>query len=203
LTEPTTYPTRKRSKTPWIIAGIVLLVLIACGIGSCALFAKGVNDAIEQGTPKVAASAPASGGTVPEATEDSREVTTKVGQSIQQSGDAEAVWTVTKVEQRKIAQYDQKPERGVFLLAHVKVSVTEGSLFACGCSFQFVDAKGKVYEVTFNSFKGRDEITGNELAAGQNTDGWVAFDVPKAALTGGKIKLELNAFTGTFGYWTL
>lgn len=208
MTYQTTPPPapRKRRTGLIITVAVVVAVLAFCGIGAALFnaFSDGVNDAVEKSAPKVAApAATGSGEPVAEATEDSREATTTMGQPLTQSGDTEATWTVAKPEQKKLAQYDQKPAKGTFLLVYVKVDVKTGTQYVCGCSFQFVDAKGKVYEADYNSFKGREDLGGHEVAAGQHADGWVAFDVPKAALKGGKIKLALNEYTGAYGYWTL
>ncbi len=197
---------RRRGLPGWawvlIIGGIVALL---CGGGALAL-AGGDDDPAPTKSPAAVATIPQ----MPpvETTDlpavDDGPLVVKIGQTITaESYDSKSSWTVTKVEQKTVAQYDQKPERGVFVLAHVKVTVTEGTEYVCGCSLQFVAANGKVYDNDYNSFKGREDMPASEVGKGQNTDGWVAFDVPKSAIKGGRIQWKSSMLDDKPAFWAL
>lgn len=114
-------------------------------------------------------------------------------------------YTVSKVEQKTVDKWGQKPDKGVYLLAFLKVEVNSGEDFICSCSISFIGPNGKVFEETFAEFKGHDEFKSVDVAAGQRADGWIVWDVPRSALKGGKIQLSLDnwASDNAYGYWTL
>lgn len=115
----------------------------------------------------------------------------------------EAEYTLTKTITKTRDEFGDRPKRGIFLLVHVRVVVKSESEFACSCSFQFVTTAGKVYEAHYATFSGYEEFASADLAGGQNSDGWIPFDVPKAALKGGRIGFKPNSFDGEIAYWRL
>jgi len=114
-----------------------------------------------------------------------------------------ATYRLTRTATRTIDEFGDRPDRGLYFLVHIQVHVTGGSEFACSCSFQFVTSTGKVYEPTYRTFKGVEEFESADLAAGQNRDGWIAFDIPKATVKGGRVGFKPNAFGGEIAYWML
>lgn len=44
-----------------------------------------------------------------------------------------------------------------------------------------------------------------QLKAGQNSDGWVVWDMPKAQVKGAKVQLKVASLfsESEYGYWTL
>lgn len=129
----------------------------------------------------------------------------KIGQTITVTSDAAGIdYTITKTKQEAGGEFN-RAQRGVYLLGYLEVKVTKGNAFVCGCETSFIAADGTVYEYTVSLVAGYKELTGADVAAGQKVAGWVSFDVPKAALKGGKIQLKVtNLFTeDKYAYWTL
>jgi hypothetical protein len=199
--QPVAYPdgqNRKRPKWPYVVTAVVVL-LCAIGIGVVAC----VGNAVDQATPKIGVATTPSDPNEP-ANESDPARSVKVGTTLETSGPGSvAAYTVTKTETKTSSEFSIPKSGHVFLLAHVKVAVAEGSEYVCSCSFAYVSKAGKVYDATWESFKGRDDLSATQVAAGQNTDGWVAFEVPKAGVADGKIQFTLNAFTDASGFWSL
>lgn len=130
----------------------------------------------------------------------------KAGQKIQVNTDAlAATYTLSKVEQRSTGEFGTKAENGTYVLAFLRVDVSKGEMFACSCELSLVQADGKVRESTYASFQGKPEFTSTELKAGQNSDGWVVWDMPKAQVKGAKVQLKVASLfsESEYGYWTL
>ncbi|WP_033338943.1 DUF4352 domain-containing protein [Catenuloplanes japonicus] len=130
----------------------------------------------------------------------------EVGQPLSVSSDTlGATWTLSKPEIKTADDFDSKPEQGRYLLVHLKTEVTKGEAYVCSCDLSVVDAGGKVYEVGYGSFDGKPDYTTASLKAGQNTDGWVVFDVSKEAAESGKIQLRVTSLfeNSAYGYWQL
>lgn len=205
---PTTSPARKKSRRNLVI-GLAVAFLVALGfcIGGGVLLGSAADEVAKQGTPSIGATETTA--TDPAATAQAKDsetgdaVVAKIGQALIVDGAATESWTPTKVEKPTVDEWGDKAKRGQYLLVHFKVSVTEGSTFICSCALQFVDSAGKVYDPGYSSFKKREELEATEVAAGQNVEGWVAFDVPKAALKGGRIQLKADTFSDKYGYWAL
>lgn len=230
--EPPEPPKRLNSVWPWV-AGAAVLAVLAIGGGVAAFVASGDSDRtgsatgsptpvqIRAGGPCavegnqvtgddgplhcssgtwVAGEAPAP---EPAATQD---LLQPVGGSFTVSGEGESEYTLTRTVTKTRDSLGERSARGVFLLAHVKVVVSSGSEYVCTCSFQFVTAAGKAYsdgEPRYPEFKGFEELPSDDVAGGQNVDGWVVFDVPKAAVTGGRVGFKPNAFGGEVAYWSV
>lgn len=168
---------------------LVTAAFVALGCGSATEISSG------SGQP---AAAPATTAAAPKAV--------KIGDALNVKTDAlEVTWTVTKVEKRDADQYDSTPQNGQFLLVHLKTEVTKGETYSCGCDLSVVDADGKVFQTGFGSFTGRPDYQVANLTAGQNTDGWVVFDVSKDAAESGKLQLKVQQLfaDSAYGYWTL
>jgi hypothetical protein len=131
--------------------------------------------------------------------------TAKVGETIVWDRRGfEAEWTIVSIEQKAVAEFNQRPTRGTFLLARLTVAQKQGSAFACACTLQFVAPNGRLYQPDFNTFADHERFQSQNVAAGQSLDGWVAFDVPVTAVTGGKIQWSPNLIDdGLRGYWVL
>lgn len=117
-------------------------------------------------------------------------------------------YTVIATAQAKVDDWDRTPTNGVFLLVHVAVRAKKGEVFACGCDFTFVGAGGRVYEQDYQAIFGKPHFESPDLAAGQNTDGWIVFDVPENLLAGGRVEVRPGVHFGykdghLRGYWRL
>jgi hypothetical protein len=129
----------------------------------------------------------------------------KVGETITVTSDTTGInYTITKTQQKTGGEFN-KASNGIYLLGYLEVRVTKGNTFVCGCETSFVGPDGTVYEYTWALLDGYKELTGADVAAGQKVAGWVSFDVPRAALKGGKIQLKVtNFFTeDKYAYWTM
>jgi Domain of unknown function (DUF4352) len=117
-------------------------------------------------------------------------------------------YTVIETAQAKADDFDRTPTNGVFLLVHTAVRAKKGEVFACGCDFSFVDAGGKVYKQDSRTIPGKPPFESPDLVAGQNTDGWIVFDVPESVLAGGRVEVRPGVHFGykdghLRGYWRL
>jgi hypothetical protein len=117
-------------------------------------------------------------------------------------------YTIIATERVNVDDSGRRPTNGVFLLAHAAVRAKKGSVFACGCDFTFVDAGGKVYQQDPRDIAGKPHFESPDLVAGQHTDGWIVFDVPDHALTGGRVEVRPGVHFGykadsLYGYWQL
>jgi hypothetical protein len=81
------------------------------------------------------------------------------------------------------------------------VVVKAGSQFVCPEDISFVAKDGTVYEAAITSHSGQFECA--DLHTGQRKAGLVVFDIPKAALSGGKIQIKSFWDDQPYGYWTL
>jgi hypothetical protein len=177
------------------ITGISILaaLTLACGAGESAVSGDGIG-------------APAGADNAEPDAADKQILTKKVGETLTVSNDATAVeYTLNKVEEKTSDQFGTKPEKGVYLLAYLTVKVTKGSAFVCSAELSFVSSDGKVSNESFGTFKNRPGFESAEVAAGQKTDGWVVFEVPKAEAKKGKIQLQVTNLLSDneYGYWTL
>lgn len=117
-----------------------------------------------------------------------------------------ADWTVTKAETRSTDEFGMEPQSGgKWVLIHAKVAVREGEAFVNPGDLSIISKSGKVYEMAIGSFKGKQLLGSANVAPGQNTDGWVFYDVAKADLEGARIQLKQQSLLDdtAFGYWTL
>lgn len=177
------------------IAGFVAAALIAAACGSSSVEDNGDPVAVVDGTAAAESNAP-------------KAKTAKVGSTLTvKANGVTADWTLTKVQTEDADQFGMEPSNGgSWVLVHVKVAVTKGpEVFVCPCDLSIISTSGKVYEQGFASFKGHPDLTGATVAPGQNTDGWVIFDVASKDLKGARLQLkQASLLTDTaFGYWTL
>jgi hypothetical protein len=195
----------KKGKTGIIVAIVLIIaaIIVAGCIGLFSVIAnsgkEGVKDGLNAGTEQTVTPSTSATSEAPKSD------TVKIGKSLVDKRDGfQATYVLSKPEQKTTDEFGLKPKRGVFLLVYMQASVQEGSDYICSCNLQFVGPDGTVYEEEFNSFAGKDSITANDVGKGQKIAGWTSFDVPKAALKGGKIQLKPNMFDGDrVGYWAL
>ncbi|WP_250029872.1 DUF4352 domain-containing protein [Paractinoplanes maris] len=114
-------------------------------------------------------------------------------------------WTVSKAEIRTKDKYGYAPQNGAWLLVFLRVDVSEGEAFTCPCDISLVQKDGKVNEWGTGGLQGRPDFNATQVAAGQHSDGWVVFDVPKSAIAGSKVQLKIMNLFGNdaYGYWTV
>lgn len=195
----------KNRRTGVIIAVVVIVaaILVAGCVGILSLTAdsakKGLDDGLKAGTEQTVTP---SADVTSEAPKDN---VVKIGSPLVDERDGfKATYVLSKPEQKTADEFGIKPKRGVYLLVYMQASVQEGSDYICSCNLQFVGPDGTVYEENFSTFAGKDSITANDVGKGQKIAGWTSFDIPKKALTGGKIQLKPNMFEGDrVGFWKL
>jgi hypothetical protein len=208
--EPQPPATPKKKHIGWIIAGAVAVIVTLC-IGGAIVAVSVVGSSDD--TPKVTATGRPAEVTQPAETEPAEPVavpsdngngtTARIGETLSLTGTADVDYTLVRTEQKTVDQWGDRADRGVYLLVYFTVKVKSGSEFVYDGKFSYVTAAGKVYDPAFASFRGHDEFSGADVAAGQSTDGWVIFDVPKASLRGAKVQLQANEFEDLYGYWVL
>ena len=156
-----------------LTAGIVGLAVVAAACGS----GSSVTDTAGAGTK--------GGKHVP--------VAVKVGQQIKVDSESlAATYTLSDAQTRATSQYGGQAENGIYLLAHLRIDVAKGETYACACELSLVQADGKVRDSTFASFSGKEDFQPVQLKGGQHQDGWVTWDLPKAALKGAKVQLKVQ-----------
>jgi hypothetical protein len=96
------------------------------------------------------------------------------------------------------------PDNGVYLVVNVTVVCTQGTYFASSFNFTFVAADGTVYDTAL-VLGFEPQLQTIDLSSGQRTAGSIAFDVPPAALTGGRIQVDGIGLDSTepAAYWAL
>jgi methionine-rich copper-binding protein CopC len=122
--------------------------------------------------------------------------TAKVGQTVTLTNkllDEKTAIEVTVAKPKQYAkepgEFGSKPEKGVFLVVDVTVVCKEGTYSANPFNFKFVAKDGTASEGAFTaSFK--PALNATDLSAGQKVAGKIVFDIPKAALTSGKIQID-------------
>jgi hypothetical protein len=203
-----------------IAAGITLL--LCCGIGLVSSLVKNDKPSTTTRDTAVDQTAPAADATtgaapaVPAAPTTAAEKlppppapdgppTVKLGQKITVDGfGGSSEFTVRAGKQHTSAPQSSffKPDNGIFYAAPVEIKAIKGSVYACPCDFALIAKDGTVYEGTIGI--GFDNaLDPAQLNAGQRTTGVVVFDVPKAALAGGRIELREGLGNQPRGYWQL
>jgi hypothetical protein len=137
--------------------------------------------------------------------------TAKVGQTVTLSNELLDEKTTIEVTVAKPKQYTKepgefgsRPEKGVFLVLDVTVVCKQGTYHANPYNFKFVAKDGTASEIALAvSFK--PALNAIDLSAGQKVAGKIVFDVPKAALKGGKIQIDGVGldFDKPAAYWAL
>nr|WP_221374441.1 DUF4352 domain-containing protein [Actinoplanes polyasparticus] len=171
------------------IAGLSLLaaIALACGSGPSVDEAGGTADA-------AGAKKPAEPKTV------------QLGQKLAvNSAGVKATYAVSKAEIRTKDQYGITPQNGAWLLVFLRVDVSEGEAFTCACDLQLVQKDGKVHEWGTGGLQNRPDFNATQVKTGQHADGYVVFDVPKAAIAGSKVQLKVPNLFGdsAYGYWAV
>jgi len=181
------------------VVGLVVLAVfaIACGVGS------GKTESSVGGEPQDGAPAQDGAGANGDGP-----VTAAVGQTVTLTNTFLNDKTVVEVtlsdaQQHTTDSLGLSPDNGVFLVVQVTVVCNEGTYHANPFNFKFVGPDGTVYEHAFASFDG--DLNATDLNAGQRTSGNIVFDVPPAAIQGGKIQLDGIGldFDEPAAYWTL
>jgi hypothetical protein len=192
----------------------VVGVLCIGGVTAAIVIAKGavdaVNDVLATPTSRGVVEGETPGETpreTPGETKPTGPVTAKMGQSITVDatlfgeGDQVLTYTVAKGRTLRAPNSFEKPDHGQYYGVNLTVVVRAGNQFACGDDISFVAKDGTVYEPAITSHSGQFECV--ELHTGQRKAGLVVFDIPKAALNGGKIQIKSFWDDQPYGYWTL
>ncbi|MEV0396738.1 DUF4352 domain-containing protein [Polymorphospora rubra] len=190
-------------KNKLTLAGVAVLAVfaLACGAGG---IDSNVSGSSGDGGAPAGANTEANPDTAA-TSEAPKTLEQKVGDTIEVSNDSLAArYTVTKTQQKSGTQFN-KPDHGVYLLAYLEVNVDKGNTYVCSCELAFIGPDGTVYESTFTILDGVTLFESADVAAGQKKAGWVPFDVPKNAIKGGKVQLQVRNFLGDdqYGYWVL
>ena len=134
----------------------------------------------------------------------------KLGQTVTLTNDSLGDKTVVDVTVANAKQYAKEPgdfgsepENGTFLVLDVTAVCKGGSYHVNPFNFKFVAKDGTVTEGAFVSFK--PDLRATDLSKGQKAAGKIAFDVPKAAIKGGKIQIDGVGFDfdKPAAFWTL
>lgn len=199
-------PAAKRPRwLPWALAAGGVVVLALCATSAIGLVGAGDVEAPRKissvaspsPTPSPSEDTPSPEPTGPDSADLGATFTVTANDG------TEAEYTAVKTIIKSVDELDTRASRGTYLLVYVKVSVESGSDFVCSCSFQFVTSSGKAYEAHAIGFNGLEMLESADLAGGQNTDGWVAFDVPKREVRTGRIAFKPDTFDGEVAYWRL
>lgn len=194
-------PTRARLRACTLagIAATAALTLLGCGVGSSG------GTTISRGS--TAASRAAESAT-PTGTP-----TVNVGTSLDVTTDTySGTYTVSKVEIRNgkngrpaLDDLGMPSSKGTWVLAYITVEITTADTMVCSCDWTLVTASHTVYDSSYGSFTGHDDFQSLDLNAGQNTSGWLTFDVPPTAVKGATLQLKVSAFFNApaYGYWRL
>lgn len=226
-TPPPAPPRQRKGLSGWVIAGIVagVLTLLCCGAGSVILIASGGDDA-RRGTRAAEASEPPA--PAEQAAEDG-DAAPQAGAGEEPGGDEEPAGdenqrdtfdmppgstlivtnaegtleiTVESFEARDTPcdEYGLPPENGVYLIADVRVEVTEGTGSINPFDFTWVADDG----TTADAFSGVLSGCGPELDSaydmrtGSRRSGTLVFDVADDA---GALEYQSGWFGGANGSW--
>jgi hypothetical protein len=204
---PPVPPRRPRPLWPWIVGGAVVLIMVLIGgLATVGIIVAAVRDAPRERVGSTSAPVPAiPPQPLPSSQPGGQLQNVKVGDTLvwQRAGKV-AEWTIVTTEQKTVADFDLRPRHGIFLLARLTVTQKEGFTFACDCTLQFVAPNGVAYDPNYNTFADHGRFPSQRISAGRKLDGWVTFDVPTTALTGGRIQWTPDlSDNGLRGYWRL
>jgi hypothetical protein len=174
-----------------VIGGLAVLaaLAIACGSGN------GKTGASTGDNPSPAGTGP---------------VTAKIGEKVSLTStfldDTDTVEiTVANPKQytKEPGEFGSRSEKGIFLVLTVTITCTEGTYSANPFNFKFVAADGTAYEGAIAVFK--PALDAVDLSKGQKTSGTIVFDVPKAAVKGGKVQVDGigTDYNEPAAYWAL
>ena len=145
---------------------------------------------------------------IPTGEETGSPVTVAIGGTATMSGDqggrVTVKVTVASPEQYTVDPDGFEPENGVYLVLDVTVVGVEGSYLFTDIFFSFEAADGTPYYAALTGFTPALE-TGT-VAAGEQLNGKLVFDLPTAAIAGGRVLIEGIGFDMTElpgAIWTL
>jgi len=187
-----------RSKIAIIGLSVLAVFAIACGAGS------GDTDSSVGGDPQ--------GDGVATDDQPAGPVTAAIGQTVTLTNTLFDSTDAVEITLADVQQHAEDPgaygfgapQNGVYLVVNVTAVCTQGTYFASSFNFKFVAADGTVYDTAL-VLGFEPQLQTIDLSAGQRTAGSIAFDVPAAAITGGKIQVDgigLDA-TEPAAYWAL
>lgn len=175
------------------LATVLVGLSIACGSG-------GTNSSVSSGKgQKVGAAS------------EKATTTAKVGQTVTLSNSLLSDKTTIAVTlanpkqyTREPGEFGSKPEKGVFLTVDVTAVCKEGSYDVNPLNFKFVakDGTASDYAPTLG-FK--PVLDATSISAGQKVSGKLVFDIPKSAVSGGRIQIDGVGldFDKPAAYWAL
>lgn len=139
--------------------------------------------------------------------------TVKVGTSLDVTTPTySGTYTVSKVEIRSgknghpaVDDAGMPSDKGAWVLAQIRVEITTADTMVCSCDWTLITATKTAYTASYGSFNGHDEFQSLDLNTGQNSSGWLVFDIPPAAVKGATLQLKVSAFfdAPAYGYWQL
>jgi hypothetical protein len=181
-------PQKKRRVWPWVLGGILLLGIMACG--GCAVFVGGVASEVDKEANNVHSSSGPKG--------DNTSTAVNVGEPAR---DGKFEFTVTKVQSGVTSvggEFGQKAQ-GQFVLVSVTVKNIGDEAQMLDDSNQVAyDAEGRKYEADGAAgifVNENSETFLNDINPGNEVKGTIVFDVPKGTkLT--KLELHDSAFSG-------
>ncbi len=158
----------------------VAALAIACGTGSQ------TGSSVSGGKGQTVDSAPPTRSTT----------TAKVGQTVTLTNDLAGDKTTVNVTVASPKQYSKEPgdfgstpEHGLYLVLDVTVVCKQGTYSANPFNFKFVAKDGTVSEGAMTvSFT--PALNATDLSAGQKVAGKIAYDIPKTALSGGRVQID-------------
>jgi hypothetical protein len=161
------------------LASVLVGLSIACGSSS------GTDSSVSGGK----------GQKVESAASEKTTTTAKVGQTVTLSNtlfDNKTVIQVTLANPKQYikepGEFGGKPEKGIYLVLDATVVCKEGTYDANPFNFKFVAKDGTASEVTYAEFK--PALNATSLSAGQKVSGKIVFDIPKTAVSGGRVQID-------------
>jgi hypothetical protein len=171
-------------------------VIVGLAVVAAVMLACGSRPDVEAGGAGNAAEA---------ATKPETPVTVSMGQKITVNSDGlKATYTLSKPQIKKQDGYI-KPQNGAWFLASLRVDVSAGETYTCGCDLSLVEKDGKVNELGIGGIGGHSDFQPTQLKAGQHAEGWVVFDLPEKNIDGSKVQLKITSLfaDSAYGYWAV
>jgi hypothetical protein len=193
LSPPSTGPRWKRAAIIAAVAtGVAVLFCLAATIYS-SVVNSGDTDRVGTLTPPASAAGPVA---TPVSAPAPPGAQATIGDAVPVSTDSTgATFTVQRIETHDVDEQGGRPVAEVFLLAEVTVAVTHGQIDNTRSGWLFTAGSG-IRSTTPQPVPVADRplYPGGPLAAGEQSTGWLVFDVARADLVGGAVELELRAF---------
>lgn len=187
---------RKRPVWPWILVGVVVLFLGGCG-AMVMIGAAANNHARTSSSPSMAARPPLPSFSVPSAPSlPSITTTTKAPPAAigQQVRDGDTVFTVTSIDQSKVAgdlsnPYMQVTAQGVFLNVHLTVSNGGNKPQTFFGSNQKLTLGDSTYEANGSAAMWTNAMNVT-INPGNSIQAVVSFDIPANTVVSGTVRLR-------------